>query len=903
MDKVKITINGNSYEVGKDKTVLEAARENDIWVPTLCYEKRLDPYGGCRICLVEVEGARQLLISCTTRVSEGMVIKTDSENVVKTRSGVLDYILSDHPLDCMTCEKTGSCELQDVAYSLGVKGDKYRETEKIGAVLPDKNELIYRETSKCIRCGRCVRICDEVQQDNAIEFGFRGFKMFVATPYGESLLDGPCVLCGQCVSTCPTGALYEKQAMGKGRSCQTKKERSTCGYCSIGCQIDIHTNHNKEITKITSEVGSVPNNGNLCTKGRFAYDFTNHPDRLDTPMLRRNGNLEKASWDEAYDYVSEKLKKIKTKHGNNSISFISSGRCTNEENYLLQKFARAVIGTNNIDQSETECHAPTLEGLGSTLGYGVMTNSIDEISKSDVIFVIGANLTEAHPIIGLEVKKAVRNGKTLIAADTRNIWLSKIAKTFLTIQPGTDGHLIRAMINTIINEKLYDEDFIKGNTKGFDELKKAVSKNDAKKAEKLTGIREKEIVEFARTYANAEKAVILYGNGITQHRSGVDNVKSLVNLALLTGNLGKENMGITPLLGQNNGQGAFSMGANPDYYTDYQPVSGNKARKKFEDVYGVYLPKKKGLRLREMFNSAHEGKTKAMYVMGADVLMSGPDTSRLKKALDNLELLVVQDIFMTSTAQCADVVLPAASYAEKDGTFTNIERRVQRVRSAISPPGNAKADWEIILALANKMGHSMSYNSPEAIWEEIRTLSPGFAGIDYKRLESSGIQWPCPDVNHPGTKFLYEEGFVNGKVKFSLTESKPPLEKPSKNYPLTLNTGRTLYHFNSGTMTHRAKGSVQKQPHPFVEISQKDAREIKVKDGDMVKVVTKRGHISLNANVSKRVMPKQIWVPIHFMSAQANLLTKDPCSSSNTKDAHELMPEFKTCAARVEKLK
>ncbi|MFQ5963155.1 MAG: formate dehydrogenase subunit alpha [Candidatus Scalinduaceae bacterium] len=901
MGVVKLTINGKTYEVEQEKTILEAARENDIWIPTLCYDKRLDPYGGCRICLVEVEGARQLLTSCTTRVGEGMVVNTESKNVISTRKGVLEYILSDHPLDCMTCEATGCCELQDLAYTIGVDGLNYRDEDKRGGVIPDRNELIYRETPKCIRCGRCVRICGEVQQDHAIEFGGRGFKMWVSTPFGESLLDGTCVLCGQCVSTCPTGALFEKKAMGKGRSFQIKKVRTTCGYCSIGCQIDIHTNH-KGIIKITSEVGVVPNNGNLCTKGRFAYDFVNHPDRLTTPMVRKNNNLEKASWDDAYDVITKKLKDIKSKYGNDSISFISSGRCTNEENYLLQKLARAVIGTNNIDQSETECHAATLGGLKTSLGYGATTNSIEEITKSDAILVIGANVTEAHPIIGLEVKKAVRNGTKLIVADTRLIWLTEIAKTYLNLVPGTDTFLINTIINVIINEGLYDEKFIEERTEDFKTLKNAVTKNEPGKAESITGVAEEKIKEAARIYANAKKATILYGNGITQHRSGIDNVKSLVNLALLTGNIGKEGTGINPLMGQNNGQGAFDMGAIPEFYPGYQPVSERTTRKKFEDIYKVSLPKNKGLHIREMLDKAYKGKIKAMYIMGADILISEPDTTRVKKALNNLELLIVQDIFMSNTAQYADVLLPAACFAEKDGTFTNIERRVQRTRKTVSPPGEAKADWKIISEISNRMDYPVNYNSPEDVWEEIRTVSLNYAGINYKRIENGGVQWPCPDTNHPGTKFLYEETFVNGKAKFSTTESKSPLEKADKNYPFILSTGRTLYHFNSGTMTHRTKGSTQKQPYAFVEISHEDAEDAGIKDGEIVRVTTRRGQITISANITNRVVPKQIWIPFHFVSAQANLLTIDPCNASHADGNSSSMPEYKICAAKIEKV-
>ncbi len=901
MEKVKLTINDKTYEAEQGKTILEVARANDILIPTLCHDNRLEPYGGCRICLVEVKGARQLLPSCISRVSDGMVVNTESDNVKRTRKGVLEYILSDHPLDCMTCEATGSCELQDAAYTTGIKGDKFRSKENRGGVIPDKNELIYRETPKCIRCGRCVRICDEVTQEHAIEFGNRGFQMWVATPFDETLLDGPCVLCGQCVSTCPVGAIREKQATGKGRTYQTKKVRSTCGYCSIGCQIDIHANH-QGINKITSEVGSTPNNGNLCMKGRFAYDFINHPDRLDTPMIRRNGNLEKASWEDAFKVISEKLNGIKKKHGADSISFISSGRCTNEENYLMQKFARAVIGTNNIDQSETECHAPTLSALRDTLGLATTTNSIEEISNSDVIFVIGANVTESHPIIGLEIKKAVRNGKTLIVADTRKIWLAKKAKTFLNLQPGTDAILVKAIIDVIIKERLHNEKYIEKRTENFKILKSTAAKNDIKKAAKLTGVSEETIEEAARIYANAENAIILYGNGITQHRSGIDNVKSLVNLALLTGNIGKECAGLYPLIGQNNGQGAFNMGAIPDFYTDFQSVAEDTVRKKLEKIYKTSLPKNKGLQIREMFNGAHKGKVKAMYVMGADPLMSEPDTTKAKKALINLDLLIVQDIFMSNTAQYADIILPAACFAEKDGTFTNIERRIQRVKKSVEPPGKAKADWSIISELSNCMGYPMNYSSPEAVWEEIRKVSPNFAGISYYRLESGGIQWPCPKADHPGTKFMYDKKFPNGKALFSSVETKPPLEKTDKNYPFILSTGRTLYHFNSGTMTHRAKGSLQKQPYSFVEISQKDADDAGIEDGEIIRVSTKRGHISLAANITNKVMPKQVWIPIHFINAQANLLTQDPFSTSRVNGNSNFMPEYKTCAAKVEKI-
>ncbi|MCP5006000.1 MAG: formate dehydrogenase subunit alpha [Planctomycetes bacterium] len=901
MKKIKLSINNTTYEADQGQTILEVARENGIWIPTLCHDNRLDPYGGCRICLVEVKGTRQLQASCITKINEGMAVCTESENIQSTRKGVLEYILSDHPLDCMTCEATGCCELQDVAYAMGIKGDVYRSDEKRGGIIPDKNEVISRETPKCIRCGRCVRICGEVQQDYAIDFGGRGFKMWVATPFGESLLDGTCVLCGQCASTCPTGAILDKKSMNKGRFCQTRKVRTTCGYCSIGCQIDFHT-VDQEIIKITSDVGVVPNNGNLCTKGRYAYDFISDPDRLEVPMVRKNGNLEKTGWESAYKEISGKIEDIKSRYGSDAIGFISSGRCTNEENYLLQKFARAVIGTNNIDQSETECHQPTFTGLKDSLGFGTASNSIGEISTSDVIFVFGANITEAHPIIGLEIKKAVKNGSTLIVTDTRDIWLKKISEIYMTPKPGSDTYLINALISVIVSEKLYNENFVAEKVDKFEVLKESLPVIEAEKIKDLTGVSVETIKNAARIYASAKKATIFYGSGITQQSTGLLNVQGLANLTLLTGHIGKEGTGLYPLSGQNNGQGALSMGATPYYYTDSQPVTDSNIRSKFEQRYNVSLPEKAGLTIREMINSAYDGKIRALFVMGTDILMSEPDTTRVKKALKNLDLLIVQDIFMSNTAQYADVLLPAACFAEKDGSFTNIERRVQRVRKASSAPGKARADWNIISELSTEMGYPMNYQSPEAVWEEIREVSPNFAGIDYQRIEKVGVQWPCPDRKHPGTKYLYDEKFPHGKATFSSSFREPSLEPTDTDYPFTLSTGRTLYHFNTGSMTLRSSGGAQKQPYAFVEISQADADNAGIKDGDMVRVSSKRGAITLSAKITNRVKPEQIWIPFHYFSTPVNLLTMGTVNSSSCEGDPGLMSGYKTCLAKIERL-
>ncbi|POZ93244.1 formate dehydrogenase subunit alpha, partial [Petrotoga halophila] len=740
-----VTINHNDYEAEPGQTILQVAKQNGIYIPTICHSPHLSDVGSCRMCLVELENNHKLVASCVTPVTDGMQVLTDSKRVIEARKTVVDLLVSDHPLDCMTCEANGNCVLQDLAYEYGIKESTFGTKKLPRFEIKDQNEFIQLDPDKCILCGKCVRTCKEIQMCNALDFVNRGFETKVSPPFDQDLggQDSPCVFCGQCVEMCPTGALTYIPSKGKGRYYEFNKTKTTCPYCGVGCQLELRTKNNKIV-----QVGSVydensPNpHGESCVKGRFGYDFVNHPDRLTDPLIKRNGHFEKVSWEEAFDYVAEKLLNIKEKYGSDSIGGLSSAKCTNEENYIMQKFMRAVIGTNSVDHCARLCHASTVVGLGMAFGSGAMTNSISEIEGSNVIFVIGSNPTENHPVIGSKIKKAKKNGTHLIVADPRKIELSEIADISLHQKPGTDVALINGIMNVIINEGLLDKKFIEERTEGFESFIKIIEGYTPSTVSQITGVPADKIIEAAKMYGFAEKAAIYFAMGITQHKYGTNNVLSLTNLALLTGNVGFESTGVNPLRGQNNVQGACDVGALPDVYPGYQKVNDPKIKEKFENYWGVKLADREGLTLTEMFEEAGK-KVKALYIMGENPFLSDPDQEHIKKALESLNFLIVQDIFLTETAQFADVVLPAASFAEKEGTFTNTERRIQRVRKAINSPGRAKADWEILTTLANKMGYEMKYNSPSEIMDEIARVSKLYGGISYERLEKEGLQWPC----------------------------------------------------------------------------------------------------------------------------------------------------------------
>ncbi len=896
---VRVVIDGKEYEFDREMTVLEAARQVGVYIPTLCYHPAVESIGACRMCVVEIEGSPKLFTACTTKIKDGMVVKTNTERVRRARKINTELLLSVHPNDCMTCDANGHCALQDLAYQFQIKESRWG-TRLRNLPIDDSHPLIMRDLNKCIQCQLCVRVCDEVQQMSIYSMVNRGADSLPQPGLTDKLGESDCVSCGACATVCPVGAIVEKPAIGKARWWEVKKVKTTCPYCGVGCQLDVYYDPKKnEIVRIyASEEDVEINDGVLtCVKGKFGYEYTMSKDRLTKPLIKKNGKFVEATWDEALDYAAERILEIKKKYGPDAIGVLSSAKCTNEENYLMQKLARAVIGTNNVDHCARLCHASTVTGLAITLGSAAMTNNLMDIMKAEVIFIIGANPTENHPVYGTRIKRAVRKyGAKLIVADPRKIELAKMAHIHLQHRPGTDTALLLGMMKVIIDEKLYDEEFIKERTVGFEKVVEKVNEVDLDEVEKITGVSKEKIVEAARMYAKAERAAILYAMGITQHVSGTENVASLANLAMMTGNVGKEGAGVNPLRGQNNVQGACDLGALPNVYPGYQKVEDPEVRKKFESFWGVELPPKAGMALTDMFLSPD--KIKAMIIMAENPVVSDPDSKRVEEFLKNLEFYLSIEIFMNESNQYADVILPAASAFEKDGTFTNTERRIIRVRKVLEAPGQAKPDWWIIKELAKRLGYNMEYSHPSEIMEEIRQITPIYAGVTYERIEKKGLQWPVRDLEHPGTPILHvgRFNFPDGKGRFVPVEFKPPKELPDEEYPFYLTTGRMLYHFHTGTMTRRVKGINKIVGKAYMEISPQDAEKLGIKDEDVVRVTSRRGSILIHAKITDRMQPGVVFIPFHFAEARANILTGEFL------DPKARIPEFKVAAVKIEKV-
>ncbi|MBN1903250.1 formate dehydrogenase subunit alpha [Candidatus Sumerlaeota bacterium] len=677
-----------------------------------------------------------------------------------------------------------------------------------------------------------------------------------------------------------------------------KKTLTTCPYCGTGCMYYLVSDENNKITGIEPTANHPVSKNWVCVKGWNSFHFVNHPDRLKVPQIRKNGKMEQATWNEALDHVIARLREIRDKYGNDSIMFFSSAKTTNEENYLMMKLARAVFKTNNVDHCARLCHASTVVGLATTFGSGAMTNSISCVDEADLIFVTGSNTTEQHPLIGTRILNAVQKGAKLIVADNRKIRLARHAVLHLKHKNGTDVALANAMMNVIIGEGLEDKEFVANRTENYENLKKTVEKYTPEYAAEITGLKPEEIIEAARMFAKAKKAMIIYSMGITQHSHGVDNVKSMANLVMLTGNLGKPGTGVNPLRGQNNVQGACDMGALPNVYSGYQKVTEENIRARFEKAWGVEnLPSNVGYTVTTAINAAAEGKLKAIYIMGENPMMSDPDQNHVREALEKLEFLVVQDIFPTPTAKFAHVVLPASSYAEKDGTFTSTERRVQRVRKAIDPPGQSRSDWEILCDVAERMGYKqMKYKNPGEIMDEIASVTPIYGGISFDRIDQLGLQWPCPDKNHPGTPVLHVGKFTRGLGLFCAVEYKPSMELPDKEYPFCLSTGRCYFHFHTGTMTRRSRILDREERFPFVEINTSDAKNLGIRNREYIMVATRRGEVKAMARVTDGIVPGVIFMTFHFEEGPANLLT------INALDPEAKIPEYKVCAAKVRKI-
>ncbi|MBI2915070.1 MAG: formate dehydrogenase subunit alpha [Firmicutes bacterium] len=939
-DLAEFILDGTPRSVPTGTLLLEAARRVGIDIPTLCHHPELSVQASCRLCVVEIEG-RGLVTSCNTPVAAGMVVLSRSSRVVEARRTVLDLMLSNHPNDCLVCHRAGDCRLQDYAYEYGANWGRFPGTagapgtcvspealqapgeasggsEPEEAAVPpgpemyhdphpsdggrglagDDNPFLAWDPAKCILCGKCVRVCSEVVGAYAIQFSGRGFATTVGTAFDVPLAETGCVFCGNCAGVCPVAAVVPRQELGKGRTWQCEAVETTCCYCGVGCRVKLRVRAGRIVG---AEGGDSPvNSGFTCAKGRFGYDFVHHSDRLTTPLVRDGGDrtrgLRDASWDEALELVARRLESIRSMHGADALGVFSSAKCTNEENYLVQKFARAVLGTNNVDHCARLCHASSVTGLARAFGSAAMTNSIEEIDLSRCIFVIGSNTMEAHPVIGYRIHRARLKGATLIVADPRRVGLAREADIFLQVRPGSNIALLNAMMHVIVKEGLHDVRFVEARTEGFEGLLRSLSSCTPEEAERLTGVPRDDIQKAGRAFAGSGASSIFYAMGITQHATGTRNVLAIANLAMLTGNVGRPGTGVNPLRGHNNVQGACDMGALPWQLPGYRDVSLAENRAPFEREWSRPLPGSPGLTVTEMIPAAARGRIKALYVCGENPMVTDPDVNHVRKALENLEFLVVQDIFLTETAALADVVLPGASAAEKEGTFTSTERRVQLVRKAVDPPGRAHPDWVIVSALSRRMGYPMDYESPASILEEISSLVPSYRGITAGELEKGGLQWPCPHIGHPGTKYLHAERFSRGLGCFVPVEAEGPEEVPDQEYPVMLTTGRVLHHFHAGSMTRRSKGLAWRVREGFIEIHPSLADALGVAGGELVSVSSRRGAIRIRVKLTEAIRSDVVFIPFHFAEAAANLLTNPAL------DPSARIPEFKACAVRVEKL-
>lgn len=893
-------INDKAYEFEAGETILNFIKRvhGDV-VPTLCDAPNLDPFGSCRVCSVDVAleqgGGTRKQASCHTPVTEGTYIYPNSESVQKLRKNIIELVLTDHPLDCLTCEVNGNCELQDVAAEVGIREVRYPEGKNhLDREKDMSHPYMTSDLSKCINCYRCVRACDEVQGQFVLSMAGRGFESRIVKGADTSFLESDCVSCGACAQACPTSAISDvfqsKSVVGN------ETTRTVCTYCGVGCNLDVSTKDGS-ILGIQAPFDAEVNQGHTCLKGRYAFKFYNHPERLTSPMIKRNGEFEEVSWDEAYDFIADKLTSIKEEYGADALSGISSSRCTNEENYLMQKFIRAVLGTNNIDGCARVCHSPTALGMQRTFGTGAATNSIDDIKDTKCMMVIGANPTKAHPVTGAKIKQKAMKGTPLIVIDPYKTEIARYANHHLQLRPGTNVAILNMMLYYIVTNNLVDQDFIQNRTEGYDDFKANILKLDIDKLEKITSVPREEVRAAAITYASATEAMSFHGLGVTEHSQGTFTVMQIAELAMITGNIGRRGVGVNPLRGQNNVQGSADMGVQPHQGAGYMDINDPEVVKRYEQFYGVDLPDYEGLKIPQMFDAAIAGKLKASWIIGEDVAQTDPNTQKVVRALSNLELLVVQELFMTETAKLADVILPGASFLEKSGTFTNGERRVQRVNAAVEPLPGTKPDGQIIVDIMNRMGYKQADYDPKVLLEEISQIVPFFAGIKWDELGENGKQWPVsPDGTD--TQILHQETFKIGKGKFfsfDFEESQEIVDN-AKDYPFILTTVRELEHYNCGAMTRRT-ANVELLKEDVLIIHPEDAASKNIKDGDMVCISSARGKIDMKARISEDVKPGILSTTFHFPEIMVNNITSD------VHDSEAMCPEYKVVSVDIRKSK
>ncbi len=903
-EPVTLTIDGAQVTVPSGTSIMRAAALAGGRIPKLCATDTLKSFGSCRVCLVEVEGQRGYPASCTTLVAPGMSVRTDSEKLRQLRRGVVELYVSDHPLDCAGCPADTHCELQDVAAAVGVTTSPYGIDGAGHGQAPcdASNPYFEFDPSLCIACSRCVRACGEVQGTFALTIEGRGFDSRVVASQDQPFLESECVSCGACVESCPTAALSEKPLRALGRP--ERAVTTTCAYCGVGCSFEAEVRGEQVVRMAPSRDGQA-NRGHACVKGRFAYGYATHEDRITTPMIRRRTSdpWQPVSWDEAFAYAAGEFRRIQAQYGRHSVGGITSSRCTNEETFLVQKLVRAALGTNNVDTCARVCHSPTGYGLKHTLGESAGTQTFDSVQHADVIFVIGANPTEGHPVFGSRLKRRLRAGARLIVADPRAIDLVRSphvqADYHLQLRPGTNVALVNSLAHVVVTEGLVDEAFVAERCEPgpFQKWRAFVAqeRNSPEAMAEVTGVPAELVRGAARLYATGGNAAIYYGLGVTEHSQGSTMVLGIANLAMATGNLGREGVGVNPLRGQNNVQGSCDMGSFPHELAGYRHISDPATRQMFDAAWGVTLEPEPGLRIPNMFEAALDGSFKALYVQGEDMAQSDPNTQHVTAALSALECLVVQDLFLNETAKYAHVFFPGASFLEKDGTFTNAERRISRVRR-VMPPLAGLADWEVTLGFARALGYAMDYSHPSEVMDEIARLTPTFAGVSYAKLDRLGsLQWPCNESAPDGTPTMHVGQFVRGRGRFYVTEYVPTQERVNARFPLILTTGRVLTQYNVGAQTRRTPNS-QWYAEDVLEIHPQDAEDRGIETGEWVGVTSRAGETVLRAVVTERVQPGVVYTTFHFPDSGANVITTE------NSDWATNCPEYKVTAVQAVKV-